>query len=131
VNREDIERIRPIEATDLLRMTSGVRVVQGTFGRGRGLRMAGGTCIPALYIDGVQINRTNTDDSLDDFVAAQSIEGIEVYRGAQQVGRFFDQKGCGLVLVWTRRGAPDPEGGRGWLRLAAGVALLGLIFFLR
>ena len=131
VSREDIDRIRPIEPTDILRTTSGVRIVQGGFGRGRGVTMAGGSCVPALFIDGVQINRHDRGDSLDDFLAVQAIEGIEIYRGAQQVGRFFDQRGCGLVLVWTRRGEPDPEGGRGWLRLVAGTALLALVFLMR
>jgi hypothetical protein len=130
MSREDIDRIRPIEPTDVLRMTPGVRVVQGGVGRGKGLRMSGGTCVPAIYIDGVQINRVDARDSVDDFVAAQAIEGIEVYRGAQQVGRFFDRAGCGLVLVWTRRGEPDPTGSRSWLRLAIGSALFGLLFLL-
>jgi hypothetical protein len=131
VSREDIDRIRPIDPTDLLRMTSGVRVVEGGYGRGRGLRMAGGTCTPAVFIDGVQINHFDNRDSIDDFLAVQAIEGIEVYRGAQQVGRFFDREGCGMVLVWTRRGHPDPDGRRGLLRIIAGAAVFGLILLLR
>lgn len=130
ITRDDVDRIRPLETTDLLRAAGGIRVVRGRPGRGRLLYMAGG-CVPAIYIDGAFINRWDTGDSLDDYVSPNSIEGIEVYRGLGQVGRFHDPRGCGLVLVWTRRGAPPTEGSRSWLRYAAGLSLLLGILLLR
>lgn len=123
ISREDIERASALEPTDLLRTMAGVRIVRGTPGRGKGIRMSGG-CIPAVYVDGAHVNRFNPRDSLDDFVGATSIEGIEVYRGAgAQVGRFYDPGGCGLVLVWTRRGAPEGSP-FSWTKLAIGAGLL-------
>lgn len=129
--RRDIERMRPLEPSDLLRTMHGVRVVQGARGRGKALRMTGGTCTPAIFIDGTQINRINVGDSIDDYLTVHAIEGIEVYRGSQQVGRFNDGRGCGLVLVWTRRGHVEPGGSGGWTRLVIGTALLLGLFLLR
>ena len=127
---EDIERLNAIEPTDLLRTAPGVRVVPGQPGYGAGLRMSGG-CIPAIYVDGMQVNRYPlTSFSLDEIVPASSIEGIEVYRGgASQVGAYHDPGGCGLVLVWTRRGTSDGEPWS-WKRFFAGMSLFGILFFL-
>lgn len=128
VGREEIERMRPFQPSDLLRGVPGVRVIQGRAGRGSDLRMSTG-CVPAIYIDGMQINRTRRLDSLDDFVTVMDIEGIEVYRGAMsQVGHLYDPSGCGLVLVWTRGGFHDPGARFPWKAilgiLGAGALLL-------
>lgn len=117
--------------SDLLRMIPGVRVTTAGWGSGQIIRMRGG-CIPALYIDGSRINRTSQAESLDTYVDVLSIEGIEVYRGAQQpAGRFFDRSGCGLVLVWTRRGEYDPEATFSWARFAIGVGVFITLLLLR
>jgi hypothetical protein len=127
ITRDQIERRAGGEATDLFRTVGGVRIARGRPGRGRVIQMHGG-CVPAVFIDGTQINRFDSGDSLDDYVVVDAIEGVEVYRGAgQQVGRFHDPGGCGVVLVWTRRGT-DTGGEFSWARLAAGGALiLGLL----
>lgn len=132
VSRTEIEARMAIFATDLFRGHASVRTIPGRAGRGHALRMAGG-CAPAIFIDGSYINRFNPDDSLDDYVTVQSIEGIEIYRGSMaHVDRFHDPRGCGLILVWTRRGIPEGEGKPfSWKRLAAGVALLGALFLLK
>lgn len=112
--------------TSLLRAVPGVTLVRAR--RGQVARMRGG-CIPALYVDGTHINAFNNAESLDTYVDVQTIEGIEVYRGAQQPGgRFFDRGGCGLILVWTQHGAHDPDDPLDWKRLAVGLGLLlGLV----
>lgn len=132
ISRADIDRRSPLQPTDLFRSQASVRIVRGRPGHGEGLRMAGG-CVPAVFIDGTLINRFDPYDSLDDYVAVHSIEGIEIYRGgASQVGRFYDPRGCGLILVWTRRGLAGGEGTVfSWKKLAIGVGLLGLLFLLR
>jgi hypothetical protein len=132
ISREDIENRGPLEASDLFRGRAGVRAVRGRTGYGAGLRMAGG-CVPAIYIDGTHINRFNPYDSLDDYVAVQAIEGIEIYRGAgSQVDRFYDPRGCGLILVWTKRGVAEGEGRPfSWKRLVIGLTLLGGLLLLK
>ena len=131
ISRADVERRGAGNPTDLFRGEPSVRTVPGRLGRGDGLRMSGG-CAPAIYIDGSQINRMNRNDSLDDYVSTQSIEGIEIYRGGAQVGRFHDSRGCGLILVWTRRGVPEDEAvAFSWTRLLAVAALIGGLLVLR
>lgn len=130
VVREEIERGAPRHPTDLLYTVAGVRVVRGLPGRGQGVRMSGG-CVPAIYIDGMQINRANPHDSVDDFVNVLDIEGIEVYRGpGSQVGHYHDPRGCGLLLVWTRAGVHDPDGRFSWRPILTALAAIGALFFL-
>jgi hypothetical protein len=105
ISRTEIAQARPARTTDLLRTLSGLRVDRSrTAGRGDVVRMRGG-CVPAIFIDGNHINRTDPRHSLDEYVVPASIEGIEVYRGAgRSVGHYYDPRGCGVVLVWTQRG---------------------------
>lgn len=133
---EEIDRGRPGRPTDLLRRVPGV-TVSGTSGYGQIVQMRGG-CVPAIFIDGGQINaggqsgRFGGMASLDTYVDVASIEGIEVYRGAHQPGgRFVDRSGCGLVLVWTRRGEYDPEARFSWMRLLVGLGLAASLLLLR
>jgi hypothetical protein len=126
--RTEIEQMSPNRPSDMLRSMSGVRVVRGPAGRGEGLRMAGG-CIPAIYIDGIRINRVRLHDSIDDFVTVMDIEGIEVYRGpSSQVSQYHDPGGCGLVLVWTRAGDHDPDSSIRWTTVLGTVG--GILLFM-
>jgi hypothetical protein len=127
VAREDIELRASGRPTDLLRPMPGVRVVPGAPGRGSGIRMAAG-CVPAIFVDGAQVNRRSAHDSVDDYVTMQDIEGIEVYRGAAtHQTQYRDPAGCGLVLVWTRSEVHDTGTGLSWPRI---VAVLGGILAL-
>lgn len=131
VTRAEIDRSSPFAASDVVRMLPGVRVVRTGGGPGSGnlIRLSRG-CIPAIYVDGTHINGFRPGESLDNFVVPMDIEGIEVYRGSTPpVGGYFDDRGCGLVLVWTRRGTRD---GRpfSWTRLIIGASLLLGVLFL-
>lgn len=125
IHGDEIELRGAGRPTDLLRRIPGVNVASGRTGSGQIVRMRG-RCIPAIYVDGSHINNFSAGESLDTYVAVQSIEGVEVYRGSQQpAGRFVDRSGCGLVLVWTKRGQYDPGATFSWARLLIGVGLLG------
>jgi hypothetical protein len=124
--RDEIERLSPQRPTDLLRGMPGLRVVRGQSGRGEGIRMASG-CIPAIYVDGMPLNRMQRTDSVDDFVAVLDLEGIEIYRGAtSRVAQYHDPTGCGLILVWTRGGYHDPQQPFKWKLIVGTLASLGL-----
>jgi TonB-dependent Receptor Plug Domain/Carboxypeptidase regulatory-like domain len=132
IDRDDVERMGPLQSTDLLRTAPGVHVVRGRQGYGQGVRMTGG-CVPAIFVDGSQVNRyPMTNTSLDDIVAAFSVEGIEVYRGPSSlVGHYHDPGGCGLILVWTRRGTASDEPWS-WKKFLAGLGLVaGLLLLMR
>lgn len=121
-------------ATDLLRGIAGVRVSGGDVGSGQIVQMRGG-CVPAIFVDGSQINLGGQGtgfgqmESLDSYVDVGSIQGIEVYHGAYQPGGpYVDRSGCGLVLVWTKRGEYDPDARFSWVRLLIGMGLvLGVV----
>lgn len=122
IGREELERRPGARPTDLFRTIAGVRIVRGGRGRGDLVQMRGG-CSPAIYIDGMQINRLMPNESLDTYVSIESIEGIEVYKGAQLAGAYHDAGGCGLILVWTRRGTTEGHP-FSWARL---LVLLGIV----
>lgn len=127
-DRSDIEELHPGRVTDLLQRVAGVRVVPTRTGEG-GVRMRGG-CIPALYIDGAHINRTDRNDSLDRYVSPLAIEGIEIYRSpATAPAEYFDRNGCGVVLVWTRRGEPNAGRSVSWKTVVAVVAAMLVLMF--
>lgn len=132
VTRADVVARSPSEPSDLLRGMPGVRITRRarSVGSGSAIRMSS-DCVPAIYVDGSRINRFNgIADNLDDFVTASSIEGIEVYRGTGvQVGRFHDDGGCGLILVWTQRGSNEGPPFT-WSRFAVGAGILALLFLL-
>ncbi len=104
---EIIERRAGTRPTDLIRSVAGLRLMRQPSGQGQLIHMRNG-CVPAVFIDGAQINRYQSSESVDDYVVSENIEGIEVYRGTQTAGRFYDRHGCGLVLIWTRRGTAVP-----------------------
>ena len=52
-----------------------------------------------VYLDGVLVQLTSIDD-----VIMNSLEAIEVYRGAGEIPAEFrvTNAGCGVVALWTR-----------------------------
>jgi hypothetical protein len=126
---EDLDRRAGTRPTDLVRSVSGIRLMRAPRGQGQIIHMRGG-CIPSVFIDGMQINRYRPTETIDDYLDSQSIEGIEIYRGTQPGGRFFDRHGCGLVLVWTRTELHEPGSGLPWTRILAVLAGMTLFFFL-
>lgn len=128
---EDLERRGGARASDLVRMIPGVTVTSLPGRHDQVIRMRRG-CIPAVYVDGSRINETARSESLDAHVNLTSIESVEVYRGTQQPGgTYFDQNGCGLVLIWTKRVASDAGPAISWRRLAAAAGVIVLLFVVR
>ena len=130
LERADIERMGTSQPTQVFRNVVSLRVRPGARGRGDMLRMADG-CVPALYLDGVQINFFDHTTSLDDFVAADAIAAVEVYRDTWVEG-FTDPRGCGLVLVWTTKGSAQPSTSDSptWLRVVAGTGVVAALVLL-
>lgn len=118
VTRAEIERIRPLRTTQMLRGLPGVRVdfAGGEYVvrfRGGGLRgptsLAPGSgtsgqtssgCEPTIYLDGAPIPSFRAND-----VPPSDIEAIEVYEGPAVPARFRSLGGCGSLVIWTRSGS--------------------------
>jgi len=100
---EGIEALHPTLTTDILRRVPGVVVrrtreggaVATTWRRGR-------SCPMKVVLDGFKID--TSVGSLDDWVSASSVIGVEVYPGG--VGAPIQYRGtdafCGVVMIWTR-----------------------------
>jgi hypothetical protein len=101
---EQIARIRPMNATDVLQQVPGVQVVGSGLDRTPTLRgWRGSRCVPTLYVDGHQ----STDIGVDDLVSGPDVAAVEVYDKAFEAPAEFvpsaRQLGCGVIVVWTKR----------------------------
>jgi TonB family protein len=73
------------------------------------IRFRGSTCDPEFVLDGLVLGPAVFDI---DAVAPGTIEGIEIYSGPSTVPVEFkraglgSRNGCGMIVVWTRRGEP-------------------------
>jgi hypothetical protein len=104
--REDIERIRPIVLSHL------IRTVPTRNG-----------CPLTYLLNGLPI----TLDELDSMVTPDYVEGVEIYRTRIEVPpEYAGRAQCGVVLVWTREDMPGRP--MTWTRL--GIRS-GIVLFVR
>lgn len=99
---EDIDKRIAFHITDLLRGMPGVHVTGS--GRSYAVRlrsvtgMAGGRCIPTVYLDGMPISAND----LNDLVSPSDLTGVEVYPGiSASPGEFPPRQACGVIVLWT------------------------------
>jgi propanediol dehydratase small subunit len=117
VGPEEIERINPFRASDVLQQVPFVHVQGGhqrvvtlraPFGRGR--------CLPTVYVDGHfvatsgggsrAVGRGRGDGppiTLDEVVAGTTVAAVEVYdRPSMSPAEFAPRGDCGVIVIWTR-----------------------------
>lgn len=129
VTREQIARRRGAATTDLLRDVPGVHIRRYRTITGTGdnlVTMRGGQCIPAIYIDGIQVGQS-LGGGLDGLLRPETIEGVEVYTGSAGLPPMFVPDGCGVVAFWTRTGDEEGLEAFGWRRILFGAAVLTLL----
>ncbi len=114
ITAEEIERLNPPAATDILRRVPGV-VVTGEALTGTNVRFfrSGGFCVeaPLIFLDGVYTPNLIIDAAL----APERIAGIELYSGPASIPLEFNVPGsgltggtraaCGVIAFWTK--APE------------------------
>jgi hypothetical protein len=130
ITRDAIDARGPGSMSDMLREIPRLSVHRA---RGTGAfvtaRSPRGECHPALFIDGMRVNRRDRA-YVDDMIQPADVEGVEIYVGlAQLPGVYHDDTGCGVLLVWTRR-APDGGTPMTWRRALVAAGLVGVIFLL-
>ncbi len=119
LTRDQFVQRASFQVSDVFRTIPGARVTERPgLGRTADVSFRGG-CRPDVFIDGIQ---TVPGTSVDEVLAVQDVEAIEVYRGAT-VPVEFSRGTCGAVVVWTR------EPGQGtqpfsWRRLLAGAGFV-------
>jgi hypothetical protein len=111
---EEIERRKPLNTTDLFRNISGVRVIMLGGVRGNDIRITRGedpNCPPRVYIDRVIVRtggrQETADTPLDALIPPTNLYAIEIYRSPSEIPTEFagNYVTCGVVLIWTKRGA--------------------------
>lgn len=117
ITREEIEARHAVYVADVLRHIPNLRGTAGRMGNANGGFTHGSTgdrCSVVFFLDGLQLNQpaiagryTQRDFAIDDYVNADEVEGIEVYRGESDTPAEFVTRWvqCGTVVIWTRRGS--------------------------
>ena len=98
LTRQDIEKQHPFVLTDALRMVPGVQLVGSGLSHTIVMRGDYG-CQPAVYLDGMRLYGADVDDLID----PEYVDGMEVYTGPGQAPPQFWGRGCGSLVIWTRR----------------------------
>lgn len=106
MTRDDIEKRQSILLTDLFRSVPGLNVAfDGSNYTVQSSRAGNISCPMQWYLDGAQFD--NSDNSIDQFLRPDDIEGIEIYKSASEVPVQYQGRNaaCGTILVWTKRAA--------------------------
>lgn len=96
--RDDIDRIAPLETSDLLLGRAGIRQ-DDRFERRTDIGRGGGSCRPNVFVDGSHVEFFTEDDFFP-----EHIEAVEVYTSFVQTPlryRMTDSR-CGAIIIWTR-----------------------------
>lgn len=108
MNRQEIKRLNPFYATDVLQHFPRIQV-RGRFERTVTLPMrsagANARCIPNLYVDGQMVRLGRGDFTIDAMVPGSGMAAVEVYdTPATAPGEFppFENPLCGVVVIWTQ-----------------------------
>jgi hypothetical protein len=98
IDRDDIDRLRPMTTGDLLQGESGVDVNEGLDNRRFSIGRGPGACRPNLFVDGSPVEAFGVDDFFP-----QHIEAVEVYKSfALTPIQYRSSNRCGAILIWTR-----------------------------
>lgn len=107
LTRDDIERRRPVVASDLFRAVPGV-FVDGVRDSDQRIQMRGifdARCDALIIVNGGVMPGMSASD-LDDFAPPRNIIGIEVYQPGTVPAEFQQlstNTSCGVIAVWTTR----------------------------
>ncbi|MFQ5703366.1 MAG: carboxypeptidase regulatory-like domain-containing protein [Gemmatimonadales bacterium] len=106
VTRKDIEKRASSQFTSLLRLVPSVRIVPSPYGQAQfTVRIKGSPCPPMLWVDNSKWGSVDFGEGIDRELFPHDLEGIEVYRPSEVPTEFSDiDSGCGVIVVWTRRG---------------------------
>lgn len=115
LTRDELEKLAGYTVGEILTRPT----LTGRFVNRRGMT-AGLPCTPRLYWNGFEVPVGE--------IPVSSVEGIEIYRGAEIPAQYDISNPCGVILVWNRPVRPGEDENRapGWQRaaLAAGAGVL-------
>jgi hypothetical protein len=95
--RDDIDRLAPLQTSDLLQGTAGVRQNDG-LGRRTDIGRGFGSCPANVFVDGSPVEVFTEDDFFP-----EHIEAVEVYTSFVSTPlRYRSENSCGAIIIWTR-----------------------------
>ncbi len=123
LTRGELVVLNPSRISDVFREIPGARVIPGRGGLNDQVRLRG-NCVPIIVLDGIRLANPVV---LDNILAVNDIEAVEVYQGATTPIEYISITTCGVVMIWTRD--PSVQGrGFSWGRVvfivAFGVVML-------
>jgi hypothetical protein len=104
---DDIRRINPFNASDVLQQMPMVQLMPGESRFDRIVTLPGrrgGRCLPSVYLDGRPV-RLVYGMTIDDLVSGRSLAAVELYsRASSAPGEFppLQNWDCGVVVIWTK-----------------------------
>ena len=106
----DLERLHPVEPTDVVRRLEGFDVGYDRFDPSRKLisnKRFGGTgraCVPVIFVDGVYVGSADTYD-VNAVLWVDKLDAVESYPSAARIPIEFNTTGteCGVIAFWTKR----------------------------
>jgi hypothetical protein len=102
MDREQIEKTNARDMASMLRQAPGIQLVQSPRAHGPTVRIhRGGSCLPAVYLDGLYIGEGAEELHTH---LANDAEAVEVYTSPIRVPAMFRTRraSCGAILIWTR-----------------------------
>lgn len=100
----DIARSHATRTSDLLAATGRVTTRYALGGDRIIMRGSRGYCTPQVYLDGIQIDLSDTP--VDVIAPVIDLQGAEVYRSTAEAPAQYGGGlgGCGVILLWTKGG---------------------------
>ena len=121
LSRDELVTLNPARLSDVFREIPGARVIPGRGGLNDQVRLRG-NCVPIMVLDGI---RLANPVRLDNILAVNDIEAVEVYQGATTPIEYISITTCGVVMLWTRD--PSVQGrGFSWGRVVF-IATFGVL----
>lgn len=96
-SRDDIDRLAPLQTSDLLQGRPGVDQ-NDRFGRRTDVGRGPGRCPANVFVDGSRVDVFTEDDFFP-----EHIEAVEVYTSFVSTPlRYRTENRCGAIIIWTR-----------------------------
>ncbi|MES2525174.1 MAG: Plug domain-containing protein [Gemmatimonadota bacterium] len=102
LDQDDIARRPGISTTDHLRTMPGMQVVRSRYGDAVMMRGANGSCVPAVFVDGLRVEAANSQ--INELVPSHLLHAVEAYTSRILVPpQFQTLNGCGSLVLWTKQ----------------------------
>jgi hypothetical protein len=107
----DLERLHPVEPTDVVRRLEGFDVQYDQLEPSRKLinnrRFGGGrnrSCPPVIFVDGVYVGSSDSYD-VNSALWVDKLDAVESYPSAARIPVEYNTTGtqCGVIAFWTKR----------------------------